>query len=182
MEAYLLKSDVDHYKAFQMCRSADLDVAFRFDGRSLKEEWVSLSVRPIDDEENERLPHGDFPYLTTFPVVSVRGFECLGNILSTGAEFLPLKWGNQLLYAINVTTIVDGIDEARSRLEYLPSGPLFRITKHEFIPDLVRGHPVFKIKQDPLVNVYVNQDVATLIRSCGLVGAQLRRVWEAPDG
>ena len=181
MEVYLLKSDMDHFQAFQMCRSEDLDVAFKFVGRSLKDEWVPLSVQPIDEEEKRSLPHGDFPYVTTFPIMSGRAMACLKTVMNSGVELLPLTWDRERLYALNVTTVLDGLDEAQSQIQWLPSGPLFAIKEHAFIPDVVRGHVVFKLKQDPLVNVYVSEVVAARIQACGLVGARLERVWSAPD-
>ncbi len=104
--------------------------------------------------------------------MSGRAVACLKTVMNSGVELLPLTWDRERLYSVNVTTVLDGLDEAQSQILWLLSGPLFAIKQHTFIRDVVRGHVVFKVKQD----------CGSGYTSLNISASSITNGWPVPEG
>jgi hypothetical protein len=141
-----------------------------FVGAPMHEQWSAPEVEICGRRKRLR----DFvSWMLSAPVISPRAKELLEPLLQSHAEMLPLlTLREQQFYALNVTTLVDCLDEARSTIVYSPDEPGRIMNVHAFsfresaIPDV----PVFKIATYPN-DVFVRGSFVECVRINGLRGA-----------
>ena len=109
-------------------------------------------------------------------VVRAEGLEAIREVVAGYAEFLPLDCPTSELWVVNVTNVVDGLDEARSRIARFTSGRVLNIERYAF-RDEVLGYPVFKVPQ--VSTLFAGAALAQRIRESGLVGPVWKRIWPA---
>jgi hypothetical protein len=165
---YELRPDVD-YQWLTFCRESDFEVLQRFRGGSIRNEWTPLRVVPITEPQFRDLPAGDFPTLGASPVFSEHALEKLSDMLPAYGEVLPLKSEEGSYYVYNVLSVIDALDEGRSKLVRFTGGRVMTIEEYIFVPERVRGTAIFKIPQQ-LTKVFVSDEFVKRVRDAGLVG------------
>lgn len=176
MIVWLIRHDVDHYSALGLEQETHPNPFLQFSGERLGFRWHPLTVRI---EEHNALPLPDFPYLgAKVLAASDRAAEILRLTLQDTVEFLELIHEEKQFYAINVLTVLNCLDKARSEFERFQYGGIKRIKRHQFRAACVEGHRIFKIPETNCAAIYVNDEVKQLIEDAQLTGLEFYKVWE----
>lgn len=81
---------------------------------------------------------------------------------------------------LNVTTLVDALDEDRSELMRSPStGRILNVERAVFRASALEGVPIFKVPQFARGSLYVADPVVELVRGSGLKGLDFDETWSA---
>lgn len=179
MKVFTLRPNANHFQNFVLPDEAVWGTLETFDGTPVAQKWTPLEVNVFrDNNQNARLPPGDFPTLGgTIPVFSETAVNEFGDMLYPNGEVLPLEGGEGKYYAYNVTRFVDALDEERSELVRFSHGGIMRVVKHEFVPQAIGDAVIFKLPQTPRMYVYVTQPFVDRVRSAGLRGFLFEEVF-----
>jgi hypothetical protein len=180
MDVYLLEPDADRYENLTVADLADVDELLdRFDGRPMAGSWSPLEVEVIRDSRHRGRPASDFPLLYgPVPVLSERAAHALGDLLDGAGERLPLRGGDGRYQALNVTRVLDALDEERCEVKRFRSGRIMRVLRYAFRPEAIGEAAVFKVPQMLKSEVYVTDRFADAVRRHGLIGlAWDRKLW-----
>jgi len=107
---------------------------------------------------------------------SERALDVLLPQLACMVQVLPLEFPEGRYGLVNITHLVDGLDEGRSEIRYFSSGNLDRITRHVFKPERVQDQWIFKIPQTPR-RAFVTDRFVERVRQAGLSGFDFELVW-----
>lgn len=127
-----------------------------------------------------RLVESDFPWLGAGSLaLRERAKEVLGARLEPYAELLPLEL-DAPVWAVNVTKVVDALDEERSEvLRFKTSNRIMDVKRYEFRKEVVEGLLIFKIPQLRRSTVFVSEEFVELVEGAGLKGLAFRFLWES---
>ena len=176
MRVYRLDPDNDHLHNFALVNESAGAIYHRFNGTPVGGEWEPLEIMAVDTDDELALL-SDHALLGTIPVFSERAVAALGEMLQANGELLPLVYERQPYFAFNATTVVDALDEGRSKVNHFSSGRIMSIDEFAFKPESVRGRTIFKIPQLPRAFVFVTGDFVDRVRAAGLQGFAFREVW-----
>jgi hypothetical protein len=178
MKIYTLKANVNNYPVLAPVE-ADVERYRRFDGHPLAPPPDALHVEVV--REGQTLSPGDFPGLTShIPVFSHRSSTALGEVLTNAGQMIPLRCEScaDEYVAVNVTRLVDGLDERRSEVKrYRSSGRIMRILRYVFLPEKVAGVELFKVPQTVLQEVYVSEAFVERVAGRGWRGFVFKLIW-----
>jgi hypothetical protein len=160
---------------------ADFD-QLRFDGNPQGAKWCPVKMRRLlASEQGRPLRPTDFPACSggEMLVLSRAAKDELGGTLETYGELLPLLCDGGEYWTLNVTRLLDALDERRSKvLRASDSGPIFMIQKHEFrSSDEVKRTEIFKLSSMRRGLIYASADFVARVRGSGLVGLEFDEVW-----
>jgi hypothetical protein len=173
VDVYLLDADADRYANLTLARSADAgQLLERVDGRPMGDSWSPLEVEIIHDSRYAGRPACDFPLLFgPVPVPSERAAGALGDLIGEHGELLPLRCEEGRYYAVNVTRVVDALDESRSELKRFPSsGRVMRVLRYEFDASRIRPACMFNVPKMVGSDVYVTDSFRDAVREHELTG------------
>lgn len=162
-------------------KDADFEIFRAFDGSRRRESWKPVAVRLVkEDEQGRRLLESDVPWLGKHsPVLRSRAVEGLGSLLSGNGELLPLESEEAKLEVLNVTSVLDALDEERSTLVRFPSTRrIMKVKTYAFHSEVIARADVFKIPQLLRGSAFVSEEVVRAAKRAGLVGVGFRQVWE----
>lgn len=129
--------------------------------------------------EGEKSLKGDICSLGIVPIFMPRAMSILRPLLKNDIQSIKVKhnvYGE--CYAINVTKVLDCLDEDKSVIERMKSGRLFRIKKYEFKKD-IKYPDIFKITTDGKSGVFVTENFVKLVKENELKGIVCEEVWES---
>jgi hypothetical protein len=171
---YRLGADPD----FAWLDVADPDERARLEALSAGEPaaaWAPVTVVRADrlPGDGER-PLADLaPVGLPVPVFSLRAAEALGDLLAPHGELLPLAG---LPYAaFNVTTVLDALDEQRSKL-IRHAGRVMQVSRFELRPERL-GAPIFRLATIPRSDPFVTEAFRERVLAAGLTGVTTKPVW-----
>jgi hypothetical protein len=102
----------------------------------------------------------------------------LQSELEPYGELLPLACEEGDFWALNVTRLIDALDEGRSELvRASDSGAILMIRRHVFRSSELEGAHVFKLRQMVRGSIYVTDPFVELVVASGLKGVEFLRVW-----
>ncbi|HMG17884.1 MAG TPA: DUF1629 domain-containing protein, partial [Gemmatimonadales bacterium] len=154
------------------------DVFDSFDGSVIPaRSWKPISVRAVRDGSGGDQP-ADFSLVWTEPALSRRAAETLRSILLPHAQLLPLTTDIGEYFALNVTTVIDALDEQSSALQRFASGRVMHVRDWVFRPDALGDVPIFKIPQLPRAFVFLNTALLGAIQTAGLSGLDPQLIWQ----
>lgn len=158
----------------------DFETLIPLDGRPRADDWRPPRVELLRENEGVPLLHSDFPTLGLDAiVVRVKARDVIRDVIEGYAEFLPLECASADLWVVNVTNVVDGLDEARSRIARFTSGRVLRIERYAFRKTVLE-YPVFKVPQ--VNSLFAGTALVQAIWESGLIGPDWRRIWPAGKG
>lgn len=161
------KTDADNFANLVFANESEWEVIYRFDGRPLEHDWEPLRLELLNGD----LPVGDFlTFQSHIPVFGTRARDELGDIFASSGEILPLSCPAEDFFALNVTSLVDALDEENSDIAYLSNGKIFDIRRASFDPRLVSSMDLFKIPQAPLSKVFVSERFIERVKKAKLTG------------
>lgn len=182
MNVYSVSLDVDHYQSLELVDlDSDWEAMYKFDGNSI-EEWQPLKVTVFfDDELETQLPPGDFPSLfADVPALSQRAVQVLGPLIEGNGQLLPLQCAEGEYFILNVTKVVDAIDERQSEIVRFPDGKkVLDIKRFVFVPAKLQNVDIFKLPQQPLGQVFVTDGFVKAVRDAALVGINFEWLWSS---
>jgi hypothetical protein len=159
-QEWVLPADNEYYEVF-----------FGLDGRSL-EGWEPPVMRRV--EEGERL-YSDFPWLGEHaPLLRQPAVEALAAALRPYGELVALR--GEKVWLLNVTTVIDALDEARSQIVRFEDGDILAIERYAFDAESIGSAEVFKLpmRASP---VFVNDVFVERVRKAGLRNVSFEPVW-----
>lgn len=160
---------------------ADFERA-RFDGTTRLSSWIPILVARISEEPGRRYICGDLPSSSLGDLVlNRRAKDAIGASLERYGEMLPLLCNDGEFWTLNVTCILDALDESKSvALKSSEEGRLLAISKYVFRADALCNAFLFKIPQNRQGRPLMTTPFVELIKSSGLTGLTFKQIW-APD-
>ena len=153
----------------------------RFDGTPRRRDWKPILVERVSEPRRGiRLVDSDFPWLGGGGLaLRERAREVLGARLEPYAELLPLE-SDAPVWAVNVTKVVDALDEDRSEvLRFETSNDIMDVKRYEFRKEVVEGLLIFKVPQLLRADPFVSEEFVELVEGSGLKGLAFRLLWES---
>ena len=147
------------------------EVFFGLDGRSL-EGWEPPVMRRA--EEGARL-YSDFPWLgERAPLLRQPAVGALAAALRPYGELVALR--GEKVWLLNVTTVIDALDEAHSQIVRFDGGDILAIERYAFDAAKIGAAEVFKLpmRASP---VFVNDVFVERVRKAGLRNVSFEPVW-----
>jgi hypothetical protein len=183
MRVYTLKANVNNYQILTPVDAGIYESYQHFNGEPHAIRLETLTVAILPPDQVRRV--GDFPGLAShIPVFSYRSMAVLGKMLGVAGELMTLNCGNcEAEYmAVNVTCLIDALDENRSKVKrYRSSGRIMRILQYEFKKESLPEVAIFKIPETVLKEVYVTDGfVAQVVKAC-LEGFVFKLIWTDKD-
>jgi hypothetical protein len=176
MIVYQLRQNSERFCSFAANVGTDHAIYHRFDGTPLKASWEELAIHAAD-EPDERAQLPDFALLGVVPVFSEQAVNALRDLLELNGELLSLRHARRKYFAYNVTTMLDALDEGRSRVSRFSDGGIMSIEGYVFRPGVLSDAAIFKIPQLPGAFVYVTEEFADRVRRAELLGFVFRELW-----
>lgn len=177
MAVYRLDPDSRHFHNFAPADKPAIDFYHRFDGTPLAHEWTPLEITAVD-EDDELAVLGDHALLGTIPVFSEPAVSILSDFLEQNGELLPLVYSRGRYFAYNVTTVVNALDEDRSKLVRFSTGRVMSIEEYVFKQEALSDRPIFKIPELPRAYVFVTDIFVERVRAGALHGFDFLPVWD----
>ncbi|MFN2286474.1 MAG: imm11 family protein [Anaerolineae bacterium] len=179
MKVYTLEANYNNYHVLAPVGSGTLELYRRFNGQRMETPPEHIEVEVA--EPGQGLPGGDFPGLAShIPVFSSKSMHVLGQLLSSVGETIPLQCENcdDTYIALNVTRLIDALDERRSTVKrYTSSGRIMRILRYAFLEEAVSGETLFKIPETVLQEVYATEVVIEKVAQSDLRGFVFKLIW-----
>lgn len=139
-----------------------------FTGKSMIEHWHPIEVN--FESEARKIP-GDFPSIGGLPpVFSHKAIAVLGQLINESVEILSLKPFSLNLYAVNVTQVIDCLDESKSKIKRFSDGGIMRIEKYIFHDNCIGHANIFKIPQQLRGRIYVSHTFKMAVEENNLKG------------
>ena len=102
----------------------------------------------------------------------------LGPQLERYGELLPLACDHGEFWTLNVTRLIDALDEANSQLlRASDTGTILMIQKHAFYSQEVEQPMLFKLPQMVRGLIYVTDPFVELVEESGLKGIEFVQLW-----
>jgi hypothetical protein len=152
---------------------------FRFDGTPRASSWMPVRVARLKVwEDGTALEPSDFPAGCGF-VVSRPARELLGSSVEEAGELLPLDCADGEFWTLNVTRLVDALNEESSKISRSKeTGRILMIHRHSFRGEHL-GPDIFKLTSDPRGLVYVTETFVNQVKATSLKGLNFKLVWAA---
>ena len=130
----------------------------QFAGQPIGEPWRPIKMRRITiDEGGVSLKPSDLPWVTgNTLVLGAKALTVLGELVRPHGQLLSLDCEGATCYVLNVTTVVDALDEERSRVLRFDSGQILGVTAYVLRADQLRDVPIFKLPQTLRQDVFVS--------------------------
>lgn len=175
MKIYRLDFDVNNYKSIQLCDKVDGDFYQMFDGERLEKKWTIPDV--CEYEEDIDLLDGDAPGFI-IPVLNKRALDLLWPIIKGDVEVLPLNKNGELLYGINVLSIIDAVDyELSTYRTYRDGKRIMSFKKISFKEDKVNDTNIFKVIDLKRGDIYVSEEFYNAVIKNNLKGFKMIKVY-----
>ena len=157
----------------------------RFDATSRTRSWKPVRMTRVRSSGTGRtLRPCDFPACSGGEMLMM-GAEAkrrIGDILERDGELLPLKSDAGEFWTLNVTSVIDALDESKSEvLRASDTGRILMVKKPIFRASYLADANLFKLPQTVRGLIYVTTPFVDLIDSTGMVGLEFDRVWVHPS-
>ena len=131
-----------------------------------------------DDQIDGALP--DFTdFALCFPTFSERAIEILGDLLIPYGELAAIEMDEPMRYfGLNATTIVDALDEEKSKIKRFTDGGVMRVEQHVLRESITSLPPIFKMPQTRRNTTYVNEQFVEVVQRHGLSGFRFDLLFE----
>ncbi|WP_414813289.1 imm11 family protein [Paenibacillus sp. Soil766] len=80
---------------------------------------------------------------------------------------------------MNVTKVIDCLDENASEIEYTGRGKVIKIHKYVLHPNKLHGANIFKIPQEKNRYIYITDDLKNYLENSDLKGFEFDLVWDS---
>lgn len=175
MKIWQLNFDLDKYDNLIPIREFTVEEIQSFDGRSHLKQWKPIQVKRMEPEKGLEL--SDAPGFI-FPVFSRRALNCLEPLINKNVEILPLDFDEKEYFGINIITVLDAIDYEKSIYKTYRDGKrIMAFKKYDFLPDVIKGIPIFKILDEKTRYAFVSDEFKQIVEKNELIGFSFKLVW-----
>ncbi|AZO43397.1 hypothetical protein EJ076_21045 [Mesorhizobium sp. M7D.F.Ca.US.005.01.1.1] len=163
-------------------RQADDYELFSALGGQKQTRWHPPRMKFLREHDDGTLRHySDFPWLGEHVlIVRARALTLLRSILEPYGEFLPLR-SDEAISLFNVTTVVDALDEERSKIVRFDDGGIMAIEGLVLRPGAIGGAEIFKLPERAggvrISDIYLQETIVRRIGGLGLKGIAFNIVW-----
>ena len=179
MKVWKLEADEKEF-AINFLNEDDIDKVCQGVGEE-KQNW-----EPVDFvTDSNRRCNSDFPHIMNgLFAVQAKAKSIIEPYIGDKVQFLPINFHDKdavkEMFIMNVTNIIDCLDEENTQYDIWFDGTRGIITKEHFFADkLSEDDLLFKIKQTYRKRVYCTEKFKTLIESHKLKGIHFREVWDS---
>jgi hypothetical protein len=155
----------------------DYEVFIGFDGSPRAAGWRPVRVRRVRMDERSGFEPSDFPWLGGHVLIMrARSVLALRPLLEKHGEVLPLATDDQVrLFALNVTTVIDALDEQKSTILRFPgSGRIMEVSRPVFRENLLQGVDIFRLPGLRPSPIYVGRRFVDMVEAAGLEGLEFK--------
>lgn len=194
MKIYKVYVDFDHGFAscnvnYEACRQfvpeaknlESWEMSIWFDGKSRKDGWWPRVMRVCKEDDGSVLPVGDYtaPLGTGDMILRTECIEKLKDVLEN-VEILPVYCEFGEYSAVNSMTVLDCVDfeKAKCNVIHSTTRDIVFIDEYAFKKDIVKGHTLFKIKEEKRAHPFVNEEFVEAVKKHGITGFDFRLAWE----
>ena len=154
------------------CDIRDAQRIFNFTGVPIAADWKPIPVRLVTRAKGKTLSRSDFPSLVPYRLAMRQSAaEALAYFWENSGELLPLRGEDSSEFVIlNVTRVLDALDEGRSNLLRLEEdGEIISIRSPVFVESVVGDSDVFRLpyRGSP---TYVSRRFVRAVDALGLKG------------
>lgn len=143
--------------------------------------WKPLAMKIIRVDEGRALAESDSPWLGSHALMfRSPACEALVPMLRRNGELLPVNCGDASVNMLNVTNVLDALDEEASDVRRFSNGRLMRVSRHVFRPEVVGTVDMFKIRNMRVSPTFATQRFVDAWRGAGLRGLDFVLLW-APN-
>ena len=179
MKIWQLSFDVENFDMVKPLYEYSVNVLQSFDGRSHTSDWTTLEVTKIEKSD---LPMGDAHNFTFFPIVSKNALDILFPLISESVEILPVDFSGTVFYGLNVITVLDAIDYAKSEYKTFRDGKrIMAFQKYCFKSDVVKNVHIFKITDEKTRRAFVSEQFKRKVEETNLTGFCFKLVWDSNE-
>ncbi len=148
----------------------DYETFSAMDGR-IMQDWIA----PVMKLDTAGRTYSDFPWLGEHsPVLKWPAVDALAPVLAAYGQLLPLQGEEAWLF--NVTTVLDALDLAHSKIACFDNGDILDIERHVFRQENIGAAEIFKLPMR-VSEVYVTGSFVERVRNAGLRGVSFARLW-----
>jgi len=178
MNVYILDAGTGRFRGIYYTNLDDMvDFDLRFNGTPIGKAWTAKERFAFVPN---RSPKGDTPsYSSHVPAFSVRAARALDDLLRPNGELLPITCEGERYFLLNVTRVVNALDEDNCELERFDDGRIMAIDRYAFIERDLKRVVLFKLVQMPLSWAYVTDSFVERVQSARLEGFRFRLVWSS---
>jgi hypothetical protein len=163
-------------------RERDREALASLRGSPAADRWAAPEVRFVrTDDHGKRLRPSDLPWFGHAVLIMMPdALDQLRSIVEPHGELLPLRESDgKELFALNVLTVLDALDEERSDLvRFTGSGRIMTIKTHVLRKSVVNQVNLFKLPQLRSSSIYVSDAFVARVRQADLWGVEFEKVWE----
>ncbi len=174
---HLLTADASHFRWVGVRTSQMGPLSLLLRGEPIGERWQPPVVYEISDPELPDAPLSDFPYFNGTPLVGPRAMESLRDVWAECGELLPVHGLQSPHMVLNVTRVLDALDESRSTLtRFESSGRVMSVERYAFHRSRLGRCLLFRIPQLPQGDIFVTDAFVARVRAAKLTGFEFERV------
>lgn len=178
MKIWQLQFEIDKYDNLIPLKDFTAEEIQSFDGRKKKDIWKPLPVKRMEPEK--KLELSDAPGFS-IPVFSKKALIILRPLIQNSIEELELQFQEEEYYGINVTTVLNVIDYAKSKYKMYSDGKrIMAFQKYVFRScDELSNYNIFKIIDEPTRRAFVSDSFKHTVEKNDLSGFKFRLVWDS---
>ncbi|RUW60535.1 DUF1629 domain-containing protein [Mesorhizobium sp. M7A.F.Ca.US.008.03.1.1] len=151
-------------------------------------QWHPPEMEILREHDDGTLrQHSDFPWLGEHVLMlRARALKVLRPTLEPYGEFLPLR-ADEPISLFNVTTVIDALDEERSKIVRFDDGGIMVIESLVLRADAIGGTEIFKLPERAdgvrVSDIYLQETIVRRIGALGLKGIAFNMAWsDEPAG
>ncbi len=184
MNIYRLQIDVNKFQSFFLEKEDALSLdELSFNGKHRLESWSDPGVYVM----HPKLKKGNFlgfgDASGTF-IADAKASQELEDLFEISGELLPFTFQGEPFHVVNVTNVIDVLDEDRTQWVYEKgSGPVESYVFHE---NRLIETPLFKIPQENSMDVFAveglkddDDEFKGRVEQCELLGLTFEKVWSS---
>ncbi len=186
MKIYRLRTDVNKFQSFFLEKEDALSLdELSFNGSHRLETWNDPGFYVMHPKliKGNFLGFGDASGALT---VDTKALQVLEDLFEMSGELLPFTYKGAAFQVVNVTNVIDVLDEERTQWFYEKgSSPVERYVFHE---NRLTETPLFKIPQENSLDIFAVEGIKDpedefkgRVEQSGLTGLTFEEVWSRDD-
>lgn len=177
MKIYSVIPDFDHFDTCSLDRGPSI---FRFNGRSVENDWTPLRVKRYNEG-----PLGSFiSHLGRDAIILEKSAIDKLYPLMRNVEILPLNCNFGDYWVVNVLDVLRCVNYDQSNYRTLAGKcadgrpRIYWFDKIAFFPECIEGYHIFKTVDCPAGAIYVDDEFVGEVKKHGITGFSFQAVWE----
>jgi len=191
MNVFMISGDTDYGLVHTGTRENAVDYMYAASGKPSAEGWAAPRLEPQIYRKKVWMVWVDC-VLSVVPngeglLLGRRAREQLCPLISQCGELLPIELDDQDYQWFNCLAMLEGaVDNANtkgSKYRYGDHEAWERVTDWAFNAEkLADAPPIFRVPEDPFRRHFCTEATAKAIRSSGLIGFNIKKVWTSVPG